>query len=297
MPRQDETRSQINYLDDLKPLYFSVAVSVVVVTAFIYLAGTKDLLAQPINEIGDAVAGFASILAFLWLITTIVLQYREIRAQRIDLQIMIESQDEQNKELTASRKVAEDELKLLRQNQGVLFEDYTKRRSESAVHDLLALIIFDTLPTLAKSGTFARYFDLDSEQLAIARTLLDGRRYTESLLALGNFLYAGYVHKDETENIFQELSQIDFVRERLDSLSTTIVCYNIAKHVAGSKHEVAMDIGFYLISKSLNWLLVAKDRFEPATDIFLRNLNNAIQDLDQITRDDGTSNQLEDRQS
>ncbi len=65
------------------------------------------LIKSPPNEIGDTLAGIAGALAFLWIIVTVQLQSRELRAQREELELarkeyakMAEAQDVQSKVLS-----------------------------------------------------------------------------------------------------------------------------------------------------------------------------------------------------
>ena len=53
------------------------------------------LMSAPFNVIGDSVAGFAGALAFIWLIVTVMLQGRELAAQREEWRLAREVQEQQ----------------------------------------------------------------------------------------------------------------------------------------------------------------------------------------------------------
>ena len=51
----------------------------------------------PPNEIGDTLAGFAGALAFVWIIVTVMLQSKELKAQREELRLTRSEMEEQRK--------------------------------------------------------------------------------------------------------------------------------------------------------------------------------------------------------
>lgn len=71
--------------------------TVLTIALFVGIARNKGLADMQMNEIGDAVAGFASFLAFLWLIVTVLLQYSELRLQREEIaDLRVASEDQAN---------------------------------------------------------------------------------------------------------------------------------------------------------------------------------------------------------
>lgn len=69
-------------------------------------------ITSPPNEIGDTLAGIAGALAFLWIIVTVQLQSKELKAQREELELargeyakMAEAQGEQVKLMTAQAEI------------------------------------------------------------------------------------------------------------------------------------------------------------------------------------------------
>lgn len=81
------------------------------------------------NEIGDALAGFAGTLAFIWIIVTVLLQSHELAAQRAELRLTRE-------EFARQRQATEDMARALG-TQAEIFEDERKYRSETRAEKLL----------------------------------------------------------------------------------------------------------------------------------------------------------------
>lgn len=63
-------------------IYAGWLITAIVVVAFVCLSWNKDIWKLALNEIGDSFAGFASCLAFMWLVITVLLQKTELRLQR-----------------------------------------------------------------------------------------------------------------------------------------------------------------------------------------------------------------------
>lgn len=108
VPRTNEHR--------LRALLLSAAaITVLTLLIFIYASYVKGLFGLELNEIGDAIAGFASFLAFLWLIVTVVLQYSELRLQRQEIADLRAASEDQAKTLRMTNRVHT--LTLLRSKQ------------------------------------------------------------------------------------------------------------------------------------------------------------------------------------
>ncbi|OUS33529.1 hypothetical protein A9Q94_19265 [Rhodobacterales bacterium 56_14_T64] len=79
-------------------------------------------LASPPNEIGDALAGFAGALAFVWIIVTVAMQSIELREQREVLTL-------QKEEMEMQREATEDMARSMAA-QAKIFENEQKERNE-----------------------------------------------------------------------------------------------------------------------------------------------------------------------
>ncbi|BDR17250.1 hypothetical protein VspSTUT16_05960 [Vibrio sp. STUT-A16] len=83
----------------LYPSYFSIFL----ILGFLVLASSKDLLSKDINEIGDSVAGLSGVLAFLWLIVTVLLQNRDLNLQYNEIKDMRAASESQAQSLKSSQ--------------------------------------------------------------------------------------------------------------------------------------------------------------------------------------------------
>lgn len=69
------------------------ALTVVVLVAFVILFSVKGVSNLKLNEIGDSLAGPAGLLAFIWLLTTVMLQNHEMASLRSSAQTQANSLD------------------------------------------------------------------------------------------------------------------------------------------------------------------------------------------------------------
>ncbi|NRF65346.1 MULTISPECIES: hypothetical protein [Vibrio] len=83
----------------LYPSYFTAFL----ILGFLYLASSKGLLSKDINEIGDSVAGLSGVLAFLWLIVTVLLQNRDLNLQYNEIKDMRAASESQAQSLESSQ--------------------------------------------------------------------------------------------------------------------------------------------------------------------------------------------------
>lgn len=83
----------------------------------------------PSNEIGDTLAGIAGALAFLWIIVTVMLQSKELAAQREELQLT-------RKEFRRMAEAQDQQVALLVE-QGKIFSKEQKQREQEVYHDVL----------------------------------------------------------------------------------------------------------------------------------------------------------------
>lgn len=89
----------------------------------------SDFAFSPANEIGDAIAGLAGTLAFLWLIVTAQMQARELRLQRKELAM--------NRKEMADQRMATQDMARSLEAQARIFEDELKSRHQQQASALL----------------------------------------------------------------------------------------------------------------------------------------------------------------
>lgn len=103
------------------PIWFGILGSLAVFLFILWLAvqpapenaGTRaaEFWSLPLNSMGDALAGLAASLAFLWLIVTAFIQKNELKEQRAELELAREVQEEQLNAMRAQARVFQDEQK------------------------------------------------------------------------------------------------------------------------------------------------------------------------------------------
>jgi len=89
----------------------------------------RHLYVAPPNEVGDTLAGLAGVLAFIWLIATVLLQSVELGEQRRVLALQKEEMEEQ-------RKATQDMARAMAA-QAKIFEDEALQRDETRARELL----------------------------------------------------------------------------------------------------------------------------------------------------------------
>lgn len=136
--------------------------SAAVIAAATYIYFDPQQVGLQYNDIGTFVGGISSFLAFLWLIITIFLQYRELRLQRQDLKVQIEIYEEQKAALVGSQKAAEEQLSLIKaqmEQQTIqlrfFLENQRHEQRKRAAHDLFAHLLYTLMPALQKVPAYA----------------------------------------------------------------------------------------------------------------------------------------------
>lgn len=69
----------------------------------------RHIVAAPINEVGDTLAGLAGVLAFIWLVATVLLQAHELREQRKEFREQREATQDMARAMAAQEKIFLDE--------------------------------------------------------------------------------------------------------------------------------------------------------------------------------------------
>ena len=87
----------------------------------------------PPNEIGDTLAGFAGALAFIWIIVTVMLQSKELKAQREELRLTRSEMEEQRKATQDMARSMKTQLELL--------QDERKLRNQDQAAELLRALL------------------------------------------------------------------------------------------------------------------------------------------------------------
>lgn len=156
---------------------FILSAAIIAAAVYIYLDPQQAGLSY--SDIGTFVGGISSFLAFLWLIITIFLQYRELRLQRQDLRIQIGIYEEQKAALVGSQKAAEKQLTLIKSQMdqqtlqfGFLLKNEQKAKRTSACHDLYAHILYTLIPSLRKVAIYSESLAAMEKQYGYAEQAL-----------------------------------------------------------------------------------------------------------------------------
>ncbi|MDO6797603.1 hypothetical protein [Shimia thalassica] len=110
------------------------------------------LLESPPNELGDALAGVAGTLAFLWIIVTVLLQSRELASQREELRLTRE-------EMEGQKKATQEMAGAMKVQAEIFLEEQQQRREERTASVLDALLdkFRDASIALAGRNEFYRW--------------------------------------------------------------------------------------------------------------------------------------------
>ncbi|MCL1069389.1 hypothetical protein OCF84_03960 [Shewanella xiamenensis] len=73
-----------------------------IVLVFVATSFAKNIFVMPMNEIGDSLAGFAGVLAFLWIIVTVLLQNRDLKLQYEEIKDMKQASESQARSLKSA---------------------------------------------------------------------------------------------------------------------------------------------------------------------------------------------------
>ncbi len=105
-------------------------------------------LNAPPNEVGDTLAGFAGALAFLWIIVTVLLQSKELAAQR--------------EELSLSRSEYEKMAKAM-EAQLIVLQDEAEQRTETRSKEHLDVLLDNLRRVVRTSMSEEDHFGIDKE--------------------------------------------------------------------------------------------------------------------------------------
>jgi len=227
------------------PVLWGIGFSFVLVAAFAWMFSLEDcgltscetkwhkFIASSPNEMGDALAGLAGALAFLWIIVTVMLQSQELREQRKELRL-------QRDEFEKMREAQELQAETL-QTQAEIFRDEQRQRNELKAKELveiklvgLAKLIVEFeengprweyfTPTDAGGGTRGSEMIFPFQEIGESLEEKFGYREQEASLAK-NRLSLLYDRNELTKKpIFQDwyhnlLSEIDSITELKQSLA------------------------------------------------------------------------------
>lgn len=200
------------------------------------------LLQAPPNEVGDTLAGFAGTLAFLWIIVTVMLQSKELAAQR--------------QELSLSRKESAKMASALK-DQADIFKDEKKQRAEIAAKEVfenLLLRLGRSLDVLAELKVFWSWEEADgsfSHNLVAWRQEDQEERIREFCHSLDG-AWRFFV-QEENEKEFNKKPSIhgifEYLIRELKSIEEVVPKLSEAQQIR------AIDLGLYYAADNLSDLI------------------------------------------
>ena len=248
---------------------------------------------EGVNEIGDAIAGPASLLAFVWLIVTIQLQYKELVQQRAITESMYEetvSQTKFQREATEANVRSVEEQLVNLQLDRVRFvaseKDRHRQNQDREVSQLLNQLIFMLVPALEKAPSIQARMQEEASRLEKIKLLLSGKQYEQCLISFFGYAstcFGKFSH--EKSLVFGELENVENVREILDLLKISLIRYDLLSSEAPAEAKnLIYGLQVELIEKELSWLIDARERFGTSLDRFSKTLaeirkeHNAVPD-------------------
>ena len=181
----------------------------------------------PPNEIGDTLAGFAGALAFVWIIVTVMLQSRELKAQREELRLTRSEMEEQ-------RKATQDMARSMKA-QAAVFEDEQLFRSEARAKEVFNQLIKSALElTEPYSGVSWEIERFNGERRYIQKIELFSDWYNSpaedeyrTLMAMENEIFSNLIYLRECQNhIVRRPKKTDFPHEILEKFERLLDLYS-----------------------------------------------------------------------
>ncbi|WP_430465071.1 hypothetical protein [Tabrizicola sp.] len=166
------------------PTNFGIALTLIVFLGFIAMARQRNcvllptevlecrtnwarFLDAPPNEMGDTLAGFAGVLAFVWIIITVSIQGYELHAQRKELELT-------RRELKLARKAQEKQLEVM-QKQADIFVDEQRSRAQAEHKETLDVALTRiAYKSLELCNVGATILSRDSESLECTLHIFSG---------------------------------------------------------------------------------------------------------------------------
>jgi hypothetical protein len=140
-------------------VWLALTLTVVVLTIGFEVGHDKHVFDLPANEIGDFVAGFGSLLAFIWLVAAVFLQMTELRLQREELKLqrieakgLKEANENQAHTLNLQQKTLEISVSVEKRS-------YLNRRFSETWNEILSLDSEEKVYFLILQKQFVRPFE------------------------------------------------------------------------------------------------------------------------------------------
>lgn len=264
-----------------RQFWFAWLVTALVFAGFGLLVAWKGLPAR-LNEIGDAIAGPAAFLAFVWLVVTIRLQYGELVEQRKISQDMYRTTQAQTALMQESTAASLNQVKLqiaaLEGERERLRQEslrFHRAMQESAARALASHAFHTMLPILCDSATFRGRIEALQEQRDRVKLLVEsGAEPQRALWELSQLFRSAASSGDAArERILYELTRSRHVRDVLDVATMGILrCERAIAESRAETYDGTLDFGVQMLKRELTWLFAARDRYPDALNLFRADL-------------------------
>lgn len=223
----------------------------------------RHLQAAPFNEVGDTLAGIAGVLAFIWLIATVLLQSIELGEQRRVLRMQKQEMEEQRKATQEMAIAQRKQVELLSIQAEVFREEQQQRKQEKAklvLEQRLGSLRNYIVDQCEELGWYSQSRD-DGFHMQIHPYTLFRVREDMSDLSIDDFIWKQYLSiAEQTQYIQSNHSELDLGRSpsaalALNTKEKVQESLSLADELSGDQLERLGKIGMYGISAHLDTLM------------------------------------------
>lgn len=202
---------------------------------------------EPFNVWGDTLAGIAGVLAFLWIIITVHIQSRELRAQQEQLALTREELAETRKATQDMALSQADQVNILKE-QGAIFEDEQRQRREDRAEKLLEQLLEELVLLARNEDELTRtwvIFPLEGDMRSTKRWFFYASRMKLETPTLDQQLQWVARHADAHSDYLISLEE----KGQLDRKSTNYEYYADADQILNEILELKDQLGDHHLAR------------------------------------------------
>lgn len=268
--------------NQFRRFWLAWSITAAVFILFGLLVAWKGLPAD-LNGIGDAIAGPAAFLAFVWLVVTIRLQYTELVEQR---KISSDMYETTRRQTELMQKSTEATLTQLSAELNALQWELQHFDRQAQVHHMnaqdksadrfLNQVIHVMIPTLCESPAFDVRRDAKRDLIEQTKLRIQGRELGQAFVSLGEFfrqsmLPDGPAETAEAikERVIDELQTSRYIGDVIDvCLVNSLKCEQTISMATPEAFRPELKFGVQYLKNELMWLFEDRARFPNAFDLF-----------------------------
>jgi len=260
-----------------------------ILLGFLILVVWKGL-PNNINEIGDAIAGPAALLAFIWLIVTVRLQHTEMVGQsrisedmygttKLQTELLQKSTEATLKEVNAQLDaITIERVKFIRSEEG-----FHRERQDSAVSQLLNQLVYLLFPMLEKIPVMKEKMLENCNLLQNTKLLIEGRQYDKALISTYEYVAKTldkFCYDKNKAVVLPQLLAIPNLREAIEMVNFTLIkCDFAVKDSPAKVRHLFYPFQIDLIEEEISWLFELREELPTTLERFQKQLEKARQDL------------------